>query len=116
MAKNQTVKYLPFVLMGLGLILIGGVVFLTSAGSPDSTEQKSGSSNGSFLSDQNIPRINLGDAKVAYDQGAAVFLDVRGEMSFNEGHIPFAVSIPEDKLPDNLRKIDTSEWIITYCT
>ena len=63
-----------------------------------------------------IPRVSLEDAKAAFDSGTAVFVDVRGESSFAQSHIPGAISMTEADLPDHMDDLDRSSWIITYCT
>jgi len=63
-----------------------------------------------------IPRVRLGDAKAAYDQKQAVFIDVRGADSYQAGHIPGALSISVDDLESHLKELKPTDWIITYCT
>ena len=63
-----------------------------------------------------IPRVRLGDAKAAYDQKQAVFVDVRSLDSYQAGHIPGALSIPVDDLESRLKELKPADWIITYCT
>ena len=65
---------------------------------------------------QEVTRIALVDAKAAFDQKDAVFLDVRDADSFASHHIPGALSIPLSELPDRLGELDQNAWIITYCT
>ena len=63
-----------------------------------------------------IQRVSLADSKAAYDLGSAVFVDVRGDPFYSEGHIPGALSIAEEELEQNLSKLDPRAWIILYCT
>ena len=63
-----------------------------------------------------VERITLEKAKAAYDNGTAVFLDVRGAGSYAQGHIPGALSIPSSQLQSRLGELDPDQWIITYCT
>jgi rhodanese-related sulfurtransferase len=58
----------------------------------------------------------VGDAKAALEIQNAIFLDPRGEPFYSEGHIPGAISIPEDELEARLGELDPDAWIITYCT
>jgi hypothetical protein len=68
--------------------------------------------------EDDVPRVPLEEALVAYSAGAAVFLDVRGADLFAASHIPGAINIPVDALELNpvLSGTDQDEWIITYCT
>jgi 3-mercaptopyruvate sulfurtransferase SseA len=63
-----------------------------------------------------VERISLADAKAAFDAESAVFLDVRDAQSYAEAHIPGALNIPVNDLPQRLDELDPSDWIITYCT
>jgi hypothetical protein len=61
-------------------------------------------------------RLSLEDAKTAFDDGSAVFLDVRSRSAYATTHIPGAVSIPLAELKPRIAELDPSQWIITYCT
>lgn len=63
-----------------------------------------------------VQRITLEESKAAFDDNAAVFLDVRSETSFAVSHIPGALSIPLADLETRLAELDPDLWIITYCT
>ncbi len=63
-----------------------------------------------------IRRISLVDAKANYDLGMAVFVDVRGEPYYSQGHIPGALSVTEEELDSHLTELSHTQWIITYCT
>jgi len=51
--------------------------------------------------------------------GAVVILDARAPSAYADGHIPGAINIPYDKLPDYLDVLETSaapnEKVICYC-
>lgn len=68
------------------------------------------------ITSQEVGRVSLIEAKEAYDQDLALFLDVRSSNSFEESHIPGAVSIPLNELENRLGELSPSDWIITYCT
>ena len=63
-----------------------------------------------------VPRVSLDDAKLAYDQGGAVFVDVRGTEAFQTSHIPGAMDIPGQEIGMRIDELSSSAWIITYCT
>ncbi len=63
-----------------------------------------------------IERVSPADAKAALDAGTAVFVDVRSEQEYEQGHIPGALSIPNADLEARLGELDSNSWIITYCT
>ncbi len=104
---------LPLTVVGLGLIVLAGAasLLLRPTAEPVPTEESL-----QLLSIENIPRVNLPDARQAYESGAAIFVDVRDESSFKSGHIPGALSIPLNALPDREGELDPNAWLITYCT
>jgi 3-mercaptopyruvate sulfurtransferase SseA len=108
---------IPFILISGGLVLIVGALawFLISANTTSFTE-----TGPEFVMVRgphpDIPRVNLEDAKKAYDNGDAVFLDVRGDDAYTISHIPGAISISESDLVNRLNELSPSDWIITYCT
>jgi hypothetical protein len=63
-----------------------------------------------------IERVSLSDAKSAFDDGTAVFVDVRSSSAYADAHIPGALSIPATLLESRLNELDPDQWIITYCT
>jgi len=44
-----------------------------------------------------------------------ILIDVRGDVAWEEAHIPRAISVPHDTLEDNLGKLDKSKLIVAYC-
>ncbi len=44
-----------------------------------------------------------------------IFLDVRPEREYNNGHIPNSVNIPIDQLPRRLNELKKSKQYIAYC-
>ena len=90
------------VLVGIALLILNQHPVLVSTVEPLKTEQ--------------LRRTNVIDAKAAFDQGTALFIDVRGASSYEQSHIPGAVLIPLIDLPNRLAELDPSGWIITYCT
>ena len=108
----------PIVMVGLGLVLIVGAIGWYLMNSPNSSNTPVSTAQ---TSDVQIPypdvkRISLADAKAAYETKTAVFVDVRGEPYYSQGHIPGALSITDVELPNRLNELNPSDWIITYCT
>jgi predicted sulfurtransferase len=69
-------------------------------------------------SEANVPRISAVDAKVAFDSGEAIIVDVRSVEAFTIEHIAGAISIPLTNFENDPAKLslDKNQWIITYCT
>ena len=66
----------------------------------------------------NVPRVSVEEARVAFESGQAVIVDVRSAESFAVSHIAGALSIPLARIEANPASVtlDKSQWIITYCT
>lgn len=63
-----------------------------------------------------VPRVTLEEAIAAFDSGSAVFVDTRSEASYDDSHIPGAISIPVTEIESRMGDLDPDQWIITYCT
>lgn len=62
-----------------------------------------------------VERIPLAEAKKAFDDGSAVFVDTHSAASFEVQHVKGAVNIP----PDQIAKADSlpkGKKIIAYCS
>jgi hypothetical protein len=71
---------------------------------------------GPTSSNPDIPRVSMAEAKTAWEDGTAVFVDVRGKTVYDSAHIPGAISIPLDSVQQQLDSLDPGAWIIPYCT
>lgn len=74
--------------------------------------------NPPLQSQDDVPRINVTEAKAALDSGQAILVDVRSTESYIRQHAAGAVSIPLDRFETNIRTVplEKDQWIITYCT
>src|SRR5215213_9981313 len=72
--------------------------------------------NGVPLSEAEVPRVPLEEARVALESGAAIILDVRSPQAYEESHIAGAISIPLGEIETNPAglDLDKDQWIITY--
>jgi 3-mercaptopyruvate sulfurtransferase SseA len=115
LSTNNKRPIYPIILIAAGLlILVGAVAGLVLLSGTDDPPQVSNP-------DQEIPfpkvaRVSLTTAKGAFDDGAAVFVDVRDQAYYENGHIPGARSIPLNQIETRLSELDPGDWIILYCT
>ena len=63
-----------------------------------------------------VKRVSPQDAKAAFELENATFIDVRGKTFYNEGHLPGALSITEEELTSKVSELNSSSWMILYCT
>lgn len=103
----------PIALMVSGLILLVAAVAFSLNRSDVSPAPAAANNNIPYA---NAPRLGLADAKAAFDEGSAIFVDVRGEPYYSQGHIPGALLLTEADLDSALAQLDPQAWIITYCT
>ena len=70
------------------------------------------------LTEADVPRISVEEAKAAIDSGQAILVDVRSADAYAAGHAAGAVSISLDKFENSIGdlSLDKEQWIITYCT
>ena len=63
-----------------------------------------------------IPRIPIDEVKALMAKHGVLLIDVRDPMSFAQGHVPGAINVPFDFLPDH-----AEDWkkekrqLVTYC-
>jgi hypothetical protein len=106
--------------IGAGVLLILSAVILSAVLAQSKRNAQLNANDQSILesrgSDPQIDRVSLAEAKTAFDNQQALFLDVRSAESYAAGHIPGAINIPLAQILDRYGKIDASRWIILYCT
>jgi 3-mercaptopyruvate sulfurtransferase SseA len=70
------------------------------------------------LTEADVPRVTAKEAKLAFDNGEAVIVDVRGAEFYAGGHAAGAISIPLDQFENDIENVTLKkdQWIITYCT
>jgi 3-mercaptopyruvate sulfurtransferase SseA len=111
-------RLLPLLLIVIGLLLMAGVVYWLFArsapASPAASTQAATAEENAYAPE--IQRVSLADAKAAFDQKTALFVDVRAADSYQAGHISGAVNIPLGELEGRAGELDSSRWIITYCS
>ncbi len=115
-SQSRIRLYGPIIVIGAGVLFLASAVVLglrSASSSPAPADSPGQAVEETF---PEIPRVELADARAAFDSGAAVFVDVRDEESYTSGHVPGALSIPLAKLGTRFSELNRSDWIITYCT
>lgn len=90
-----------------------------SALSPSTTTPNQPSSDSSIpLTEADVPRVSVDEAKAAFDKETAIIVDVRSQAAYEAGHVDGALSIPLNEFETNIASVDLpkDQWIITYCT
>jgi rhodanese-related sulfurtransferase len=62
-----------------------------------------------------FPRISQADALKLYKEGKAVFVDVRSNEQFSQGHIKGALSIPGSQVVGRFKEVPAGKTVIAYC-
>ena len=70
------------------------------------------------LTEADVPRVTVQDAKAAFDRGEAILVDVRGADAYRVSHVAGAINIQLGEFETNPLglNLDKDQWIITYCT
>jgi hypothetical protein len=70
------------------------------------------------LTEADVPRVTVEDAKVAFDNKEAVIVDVRSAEAYAAGHTAGAINIPLVEFENNIDNVplNKDQWIIPYCT
>jgi hypothetical protein len=63
-----------------------------------------------------VRRITPAEAREAVDKGKAIIIDVRGDASYNAGHIKGARSIAVNDIGSRASELPRDKMIITYCS
>ena len=113
--RSRRSSAMPLAMIALGLILMlgAGAYYAYVLSRPAQVSLPTPPAEGNY---PNVARVSLADAKAAYETGSAVFLDVRDPESYTQSHIAGAISIPLEELPARMGELNSSDWIITYCT
>jgi 3-mercaptopyruvate sulfurtransferase SseA len=111
--SSRSILPLIFMLAGAALIVAALFWFFAQNGRPAAPAPTQPQAAIPF---PEISRVGLADAKAAFDTKSTVFVDVRGDPYYSQGHIPGALNISLDDLEARLGELDRAAWIITYCT
>ena len=94
---------LTFLAVGAFLLFAGGLVFnLTTV-------------NASLVANE-APRISLADAKKAFDEGTAIFIDTRNSVAYNDERIKGALNFTVSDVEKRIAEIPKDKKIIAYCS
>ena len=113
--KNKFFTPVWIIAVGIVLLLLSAVVYSRLNPLDESSTAQTGESSPVETIGE-VPRVPLDEAKEAFDNGTAVFVDTRSYDSYIEGHIPGAVLVPLSETEAGLGQLNPSSWIIPYCT
>lgn len=88
----------------------------STANAGKATSDAHAADDGHGHSEDGIARINLEDAKKAFDGGNAVFVDTRAAASYEGKHIKGALNIPAEQFATRYAEVPKDKQIITYCS
>ena len=64
---------------------------------------------------RDLARLSPAQLGQQLDHGDVMVLDARPRLEYDAGHLPAAISIPIDELPERLDELPTDKLIVTYC-
>lgn len=109
MPATNRPRQLALLLMVAGIALLAAMALLLISSGPAETPA-------AVLAPGEAARVELAEAKTAYDTGSALFIDVRDADAYAVGHVPGALNIPLAEIAARLVELDPAAPIITYCT
>jgi hypothetical protein len=109
--QNRTI--FPIIVVAVGLLFLAAAVVSFLLLRPDENQINDEVANAQ-LGQPQVSRVNLTQAKGAYDAGSAVFVDVRDKVYYDSSHIPGALSIPLNEIEQRLVELDPNDWLILY--
>ena len=115
-ARKQAPPVPLLLAIGGGVLLILTAILTTGNSRPSAVTPASPQNVQAEIPYAEGERVSLFDAKAALDAGTAIFVDVRGDDVYAMSHIPGSLSIPLGELQTSLGELDSTQWIITYCT
>jgi hypothetical protein len=68
------------------------------------------------LTDKDVQRITLANAKELLDNGTAVLYDARSAKAYNSKHAAGAISLPENEVAARFNELPADKVLIFYCT
>lgn len=95
---------------GVALIQAGAPVATARHGEADSTAAEAAPREGV---------VTLEQMKQLFDAGTVVIIDARSTTEYEEGHIPGAINIPHDRIPEFMdvlnNEVSTDAQVVCYC-
>lgn len=65
---------------------------------------------------RDVPRISIDEVKALMAKKQVVLVDVRDRQSFANGHMPGAVNIVFDDIPNHIERLQKDKrLVVTYC-
>ena len=86
------------------------IVFAALVSYSQGTEHKK------FQNEDEVPRISIEDAKKAFDDGTAMFIDARAVDFYKQEHIKGAINIPYSSQGSEFDKFPKNKKLIVYCS
>jgi rhodanese-related sulfurtransferase len=106
-----------FVLLAAAMVSITALIGCNSSeGKTGSTVAPAATSQTATKPADDVQRISIAEARAAFDSGKAVIIDVRGEASYNAGHIKGAKVIAVGEISARAGELPRDKTIILYCS
>jgi rhodanese-related sulfurtransferase len=65
---------------------------------------------------RSVPRISIDEVKALMAKKQVVLIDVRDPQSFADGHMPGAINVPFDHIPNHVEQWKKEKrLLVTYC-
>jgi hypothetical protein len=108
--KQKQKRQRPLYIFIAGIILIVSAILIWVLTPGDALAP----GESSIENTSQVPRVGLVQAVEAFENQQALFVDVRPGWAYDISHIPGAVSIPLEEIPQRMGELEGQDWIIPY--
>ena len=118
MNRIKRIVFLNLILIFLIAACSGQATQITPTSAVTQIVEPGFTPSGTPLTEAEVPRVSIEEARAALEAGTAVIVDVRRPGEFEASHIAGAINIPLEEIERNPTglDLDKKQWIITYCT
>ena len=96
------------------------VAFITGCNSAESklanNQEKSKTATPTTTPSDGARRITITELKELQKKNAVYIIDVRNQSSYDAGHIPGSVLIPNTEILNHVDRLPRDKMIVTYCS
>jgi predicted sulfurtransferase len=91
-------------------------VNITKVSTPTPQNVQPGTDSHGHAEGEDSPRISLADAKKAFDNGSAIFIDTHPKAAYDADHIKGAINLTVQDFEAKYNTIPKGKKIIAYCS
>lgn len=103
-------------MIAAGALALGILTACTNTAAPLKASNNTAATPATDARADDAPRISLADAKKDFDDGTAIFVDTRAEISYQQEHVTGSINLPMEAFEQRYKELPTGKKIIAYCS